>query len=150
LRQRLENALGGRSALQQLANAVLDEDELMMASAHGLHNLEARFPAERETALGESDRTLLGQIRADHMANLRQHSIRLLRLAEPVRKALAQSGARAFGLPAAGGVFEAAKRMDGAVAILFGGSASNLGPEQLAAEFEAAAEQLAVATGARP
>jgi hypothetical protein len=147
LRQRLESALGGEAALRQVANAVLDEAELMMASAHGLHNLEARFPVERAATLGENDRALLGQMRADHLANLSIHAGRLLRLAAPVRAALGPSAAGAPHL-AGGGAFEAARRMDRALAVLFGGSASTLGPEQLAAEFEAAAEDLAAATGA--
>ena len=142
LNSQLEAALGGAAAFQTVANSAVDEDEQLMAAAHALHNLDARFPAAREAALGAHDLAVLKEIRADLEESFGGHARQLLALIEPVRHALAAKG-EAGG----SGIFESAKRMDRVVLILFGGSPSGIAPGQLAAEFEGAARQLAAAAG---
>jgi hypothetical protein len=139
---RLEAALGGPAALQATANSVVDEDERLMATAHALHNLDARFPPAREAALTAGGQAVLKEIRADLEESYRGHARKLLALIAPVRHALAATG------DAAGsGKFESAKRMDRVVLTLFGGASSGSTPGQLAAELEGAAAQLDRATG---
>jgi len=142
LATRLESAWGGTLAFQAAANSVVDEDEQLMAVAHALHNLDLRFPAEREAALNAHDRELLRGIRADLEASFRGHARKLLALIVPARRALAAKS-EAGG----SGIFESARRIDRVVLVLFAGAATSLSTEQLASEFEGAAAQLTAACG---
>jgi hypothetical protein len=121
----------------------VDEDEQLMAAAHALHNLDARFPTTRQAALSAHDLAVLKEIRADLEESFRGHARKLLALIEPVRRALAAKG-EAGG----SGIFESAKRIDRVVLILFGGAPCGIALRQLAAEFEGAAKELAAAAGA--
>ncbi len=141
LTDQLEAALGA-AALQSVANAAVDEDELLMAAAHALHNLDLRFPPVREAALNERDRAALRQVRADLTESFREHARKLLARIEPVRRALAAKAE-----PGRSGLFEAAGRMDKAVLRVFAGASCNLSPSQLAVELESAAAQVSTAAG---
>jgi len=131
----------GARRRNSLASSVIDEDEQLMAAAHALHNLDLRFPAARQAMLSDSDRVELQNMRADLGQAFLTHANKLLTQIAPVRRTLAGEG-EAGGT----GTFEAAKRMDKVILVLFAGAPTTLSSRQLAAEFETAAMQLVTAS----
>jgi anti-sigma factor RsiW len=63
--------LGGPSAVESFANAVLDDSDAIATRAHALESLAALFPLR--APLSAPDRAIVDQITADHRVALRRH-----------------------------------------------------------------------------
>ena len=141
LQAALERLLGGLPAAEALTNALLDESEEMMARAHALHNLQARFPVARQGELDEQGRATLRQIEADHRAAWRNHFARILQLLQPVRKGLGRGDGSAA--PADGaGFFASTRRLDRVLNIAFAGAATDWGVPRMLAELDASIREM--------
>jgi hypothetical protein len=137
----LERLLGGRSAAEALTNSLLDESEEMMARAHALHNLQARFPVARQDELDEQGRATLRQIEADHRAAWRNHVAHILQLLRPVRKGLGPGDGS--GVPAeSADLFASSRRLDHALNIAFAGAATDWGVPRILAELDASLREM--------
>ena len=56
---------GGRQALQNLADSLLDAGDQVTTYVHGLENLEKRFPALTASTMSAEDRALLNRMELD-------------------------------------------------------------------------------------
>jgi hypothetical protein len=65
VRGQLEQALG-----EEGVNRILDASEAVMARTHALRGLSRRFPHEVEAQLADADRSVLANIRSEHVSGL--------------------------------------------------------------------------------
>lgn len=130
---RLEQQLGGRTAVDQFAENVLDLADQASARVHALRRLADRFPAATEAALSDSDQATLRAIRVEHAGILTQ---RLAELQTRFAPALPALGLQPVPVPAAAAgswqerarqLSALARTLDASLAILLGGAPS--GPE---------------------
>ncbi|MBM3811229.1 MAG: hypothetical protein FJW20_06285 [Acidimicrobiia bacterium] len=149
--QQLEQQLGGRPALDQFTDLILDATDQMMSQAHALRRLAERFPRAVETSLPPEDRALLDKLRGEHAAALRELLARIHADASPVLRALSAQPSPA---PApqlqdwqasTSRFFETARRMERLFTILLGGATADSGaPDEagLPSELLASLHQL--------
>jgi len=78
--------LGGPTAMESFANAVLDDSDGAAARAHAIQVLTALFPADTQP-LSKPDRAIVDAIAADHKAVMRRHVRSLTARLEPFLKA---------------------------------------------------------------
>jgi anti-sigma factor RsiW len=91
LQAELEKQLGGRAALEQFADHVLEVTEAMMSRAHALRRLAQRFSPEREAQMFPQQRQLLKRLRQEHAEALLQNVIDIQSRVQPVLAALGAS-----------------------------------------------------------
>lgn len=120
----LEEYFGGRALLERFANDVLERTDTLMARAHALRRLEARFPAGRHELDAAGSRALAG-IRRNHAAALARQAKELDQLLNPP---LTAAGAVAAGSGPPPSVtvtelFDRARRTERLLAVMFGGAA---------------------------
>jgi Putative zinc-finger len=150
LETQLEEYLGGGVSFAQFSEQVLNLNEGLMARAHALRRLAQRFPPEIESGLGEQDRSMLRDMRADHAEVLRRQAAELERALAP---ALAALGARPHSPSAAalGGtwqsateeLFQAAREFDRLLGMLLGGAGGNVSSQDLPEQIQSRLAQLA-------
>jgi hypothetical protein len=87
VRRRLEDRLGGAIALQEVTDRVLEESGTLVARAHALETLAAKFSPETENRLSAAGRELLHTLRARHVAELKRLHQRILTDLEPILSA---------------------------------------------------------------
>jgi hypothetical protein len=88
VRGQLEQALG-----EEGVNRILDASEAVMARTHALRGLSRRFPHDVEAQLADADRSVLGNIRGEHVSGL-VTQLRMLQAAlSPLIPKLAQGTA---------------------------------------------------------
>jgi anti-sigma factor RsiW len=83
--------LGGPSAVESFANAVLDDSDAIATRAHAMESLAALFPLR--APLSAPDRAIVNQMAADHRTVLRRHVRSLVARLEPVLSASPSSPA---------------------------------------------------------
>lgn len=84
LLQQVEKALGGRTSFEEFADDVLGTADALMARAHALRRLAARFPVDIERQLPAENRRLLEDQVDAHAEALAQLSLRMKARLEPV------------------------------------------------------------------
>ena len=135
MQARIAEQIGGRAYFDQLASQVLDMSEPMMSRAYALRHLAERFTPELESELSAEDRQLLGRIRGEHAAALRQQAVEMERLLKPVLSGVtgaadapADSISPQAWQPATEEMFQSARRVEKLLAVMFGvaqGESSN-------------------------
>ncbi len=149
LQLRLQEALGGATALARFTDQVLETSEALMVQVHDLRNLAARFSPEVEADFGRDNRLILDRLRNDHVTVAVAKASELRNLLEPVLRELgAADPVLAETLPksptwqdATEALFVSARRLDNAVTRLLTGG----GPDQirdLITEVQMALKQL--------
>jgi hypothetical protein len=138
--------IGGRVYFAQLASQVLDLTEPMMSRAYALRRLAEQFPVEVDSELTGQDRRLLGSLVGEHTDALRRHTAELDRLLHPALGAVsaAPDAAASSGAwqPATEVLFQAARRVDKMIAVLFGAAAGDTPGEQSPAQLLSSLAQL--------
>jgi len=143
---RVADQIGGRANFEQLASDVLDLSEPMMSRVYALRRLAERFPAATESQLSAPDRQLLHQIQAEHIAGLRQQTSELSRLLKPVLSSVRGSAATSelassSWQPATEELFQAARRLDKLLAVMFGAAPGESVGDRLPADLLASLTQ---------
>jgi hypothetical protein len=125
----LEEYFGGHVQFEQFAVQILDLSEAVMSRAYALRRLAERFPQAVEAQLNPEERRLLGELNRTHAGALLEHANRmqtLLNQALPAGRSgtAPEQMVTAAGLwqPAAGQLFQAARRVELLLAVLVGGS----------------------------
>jgi hypothetical protein len=119
---------GGRSAVEELANRVVETSDGCMARAFALRSLAVRFPPAVESQLQPADRSLLASLRLDHIQVLSDSVKQLVLLLRPASGNVeADSGRSAPEAPrnwqtAAQSVLDATRRLDQLLNRAFAGS----------------------------
>jgi len=130
----LEKHLGGRPALHQFSEDVLDHSDQGMARVHALRHLAERFPAPVEAQMDNEDRARLRLLRTEHALALSEHLARLDRSLTPVLSVLtANSPAGRTGTTAppalwqtaAAATFQSARQLETGLGLLLGGAPGN-------------------------
>lgn len=149
LQQAVIERLGGPTAFEQFSEGVLAVNEELMARAYALQRLARHFPPEKEAQLSLENRSLLARIRRDHAMPLAGLAAALEEQVRPALEGLGGAPSAPSGLWAAASwqeatqiLVETARRADYLTAVLLGGTASEKGPEQTAAEALTALAQL--------
>jgi hypothetical protein len=142
-----ERHFGGRTALDLFSNRLLDETDVMLARAQAIHNLLARFPKSRRAELHDTERALLDDMLGAHQVVFRQHARTVVRLVGPIGAVLGATETSDAG-PSGPDPLAAARRMDRALNVIFGGAATGLAPSELVAELSESLAGLKAAIGA--
>lgn len=125
--EELARYAGGRPALQQLADSVLEASDHVSMYAHAAANLEKRFPAASQALMNGEDRMLLNQIRRDYLSEARTSAESLQKQLEPIFRTL---NIESKDQPA-GTLLEVALRLDRLVNAAFSGAQSDLSDREL-------------------
>jgi hypothetical protein len=122
----LESRVGTGPVLENFVNDVLDHSDGVLARAHALRNLAARFPPENEAQLTAADKAVLQGLAQDHLRVLAQHTGRLRVLLKPFLGD-AQPGARNPGSwqEEAAGLVSSAQSLDAILSEYVAGSGGN-------------------------
>lgn len=114
--QELAERLGHDISVEEFTNRVLDASDAVMARAHALRALAARFPPEVEARLGSSDRELLAALGSGHLAALDPAVGQLVDALVPLMPAVEPAAAQAIAAPhwqaRAHALLEAARHVD--------------------------------------
>ncbi len=137
----LEQRLGNRAAIEQFTNELLDRDEQIMARAHAIERLAARFPDP--ASLAASDLSSYRALQRNHAQALLQLQREFARVLQPVVSTMTAAPSGKPATPAS--LLQAARQLEASLSSLLGaasfsGDASVL-PERIGAEL-AAFEQL--------
>ncbi|MCC7236111.1 MAG: zf-HC2 domain-containing protein [Bryobacterales bacterium] len=109
----LERYAGNRALLEQLAADSLDQADSVMARAHALRRLEARFHGSSDAVPA----AMLAAIERDHLSALLAQARELERTLRP---ALASLGGRSAAAARDRGLFAASAELERSVSMLFG------------------------------
>lgn len=150
LQSQLEQRLGGRAAYDELANALLETVDGLLAHVHAVRRLAERFPPKVEGALNQEDRALLASLLRDHAAAVAKLAVDLEEHSRPVFGSLAQPGGAVA--PPSGSerpwqsaieeLLGSARRVEALLAAILGGSVSPEPATTLPGEFLRSVEQL--------
>lgn len=137
----LEQRLGNRAAIEQFTNELLDRDEQIMARAHAIERLAARFPDP--ASLNAPDLSSYRALQRNHAQALLQLQREFARVLQPVVSTMTAAPSGKPATPAS--LLQAARQLEVSLSSLLGaasfsGDASAL-PERIGAEL-AALEQL--------
>lgn len=144
VQERLAARLGGRVALENFINHVLDLSDAALARAHALRALAQRFPPEVEATLGPADRKTLALIQSSHAARL----LTSVRTLEQVLRPLGGAAGRVEAADAptwqalAPDLLEAAQRLDRTANETLAGKPPTASPDQALQQLAAAAALL--------
>lgn len=137
----LEQRLGNRAAIEQFTNELLDRDEQIMARAHAIERLAARFPDS--ASLAAPDLSSYKALQRNHARALLQLQREFARALQPVVSTMTAAPSGKPATPAS--LLQAARQLEASLSSLLGaasfsGDASVL-PVRIGAEL-AAFEQL--------
>ncbi len=137
----LEQRLGNRAAIEQFTNELLDRDEQIMARAHAIERLAARFP--NPALLAPPDLSSYRALQRNHAQALLQLQREFARVLQPVVSTMTAAPSGKPATPAS--LLQAARQLEVSLSSLLGaasfsGDAAAL-PERIGAEL-AALEQL--------
>ncbi len=143
LQEYLDQRLGGRVAIEQFANEVFDRYESVMARAHAIQRLSARFPDP--SALAPSDLAVYRALQRNHAHSLVQLERELAGILRPVAPPSTISSVPVVGPSTGQSLLQYARRLERSVSMLLGaasfsGDAASL-PGRIAAE-QAELEQI--------
>jgi hypothetical protein len=133
LRQQLEDRLGGAVALQEVTDRVLEASASVLAQAHAVQVLAAKFPPEIEARLAVQDRELLLALQQRHVAELGRLAARIRAELGPLLTP-PQAGETRTGQPwqtGAASLVASAQEMDGLLNRLLAGSYSQSSGEAM-------------------
>jgi hypothetical protein len=126
LQARLAKQMGGREFFDQLGAEALDTTESMMSRIYALKRLAERFGASSGAELSGSDLDTLKGLLVEHTSALKQQTIELDQLLQPVLRSLGASAAPAnlvsatSWAPATEDLFQSARQVEKLSAVLFG------------------------------
>jgi hypothetical protein len=139
LQSRIENELGSRAAFEQYADTLLALGDGIMARAHALRRLDARFGPQIEAALDAEDRALLLRLRSEHAVPLtravREMETQIRKLTGPATADAAE--ATAGGSVSAEELLALARRVEARLATIFAGAAGEASIESLSSAVAA-------------
>lgn len=84
----IEERLGGRAALDRVADRVLLASDDLLARAHALHRLAERFPPTVEARLSAEEQDMLAALVQEHRQAFAEQSVELKQSVRPVLEAL--------------------------------------------------------------
>jgi hypothetical protein len=116
--------LGGPAGIEQFTNQVFDLDEQIMARAHAVQRLAARFPDM--SALGSAEASAYRGMQQDHLRALVQLERNLAAALKPVA-ASAEPLAASSSSPSAQSLLQAARRLERSLSILLGAAPLDVG-----------------------
>jgi len=125
----LEQVIGGRAAVENFGNTVLDLSDTVVARAHALRRLDERFAAAQ---LEPAERAQIDLIAGEHRAELGKAAAGIRKRLAPI---LAKLGT---GISTTGNkwpLFTAAQQTDQWLNVIFAGAATDRNLEQAAAEL---------------
>lgn len=150
LQSQLEQRLGGRAAYDELANALLETVDGLLAHVHAIRRLAGRFPPEVESALSREDKAMLASLLRDHASAAAKLAANLEERSRSVFGSFARPGGTAA--PASGSgrpwqraieeVLGSARRAEALLAAILGGSVSPEPATALPGEFLSSVEEL--------
>ena len=138
----LEQRLGNRAAIEQFTNEIIDRDEQILARAHAIQRLAARFP-DPAASLTAPDLSSYRALQRNHAQALLQLQRELARVLQPITSTVTAAPSGKSATPAT--LLQAARQLEASLSSLLGaasfsGDTSAL-PERIGAEL-AALEQL--------
>jgi hypothetical protein len=149
LQSELEQRLGGRAAYDELANALLETIDGLLAHLHALRRLAERFPPEVESGLSRPERALLASLLGEHAAAVARLAAVLEERSRPVFSSQAPPDQPAAGATpakpwqsATEELLGSARRTESLLAAILGGSASPEPAATLPGKFLRSVEQL--------